>query len=155
METVLMPSVAYQEPLAALRWLESAFGFDIALLLTDDKGNVAHAEMAYRDARIGIMREWSNPALLGPAEAKSPKSLDGAVTQFLWLYVDDVRAHCEAARKAGAKIVQEPADQAYGDRTYRALDCDGHVWIFRQRLNAVPIEKFAAETGLTLAKAKE
>src|SRR5215831_15741987 len=103
--SILTPSAAYQDPLAAIAWLERAFGFEIAMLLTDADGDIAHAEMAFRGARIGVMREWSSPALLGPAEMKSPKTI-GALTQFVWVSVDDVRAHCERARAAGAEIVQ-------------------------------------------------
>jgi hypothetical protein len=58
-----------------------------------------------------------------PAENKtSPKTLDGAMTSGLYIYVDDVDAHCEHARAAGATIVKEPEDQFYGDRNYTAQD---------------------------------
>jgi uncharacterized glyoxalase superfamily protein PhnB len=150
-ESILTPSAAYQDPLAAIAWLERAFGFEIAMLLTDDRGEIAHAEMAFRGAHIGVMREWSSPELLGRAKIKSPRTL-GATTQFVWVAVDDVRAHCERARAAGAEIVQEPADQPYGDRTYRALDCDGHVWNFRQRVEPVPDDEFERRTGLKYRK---
>jgi len=148
---VLTPSVAYQEPAAAIAWLERAFGFEPAILLTDENGGIAHAELAHKGAHIGVMREWSNPDLLGPAQVKSPKSV-GALTQFVWVTVDDVRGHCEKAREAGARIVQEPEDQPYGDRTYRALDCEGHVWNFRQRLRRVSDEDFEGQTGLRYRK---
>jgi uncharacterized glyoxalase superfamily protein PhnB len=148
---VLTPSVAYQDPAAALAWLERAFGFEIAVLLTDEEGGIAHAEVAFKGANIGVMREWSNPQLLGSAAIKSPKSV-GALTQFIWVTVDDVHEHCERARKAGARIVQEPNDEPYGDRTYRALDCEGHVWNFRQRLQDVPDEVFERQTGLRYRK---
>ena len=150
-DSILTPSAAYQDPLAAIAWLERAFGFEIAMLLTDDNGEVAHAEMAFRGAHIGVMREWSNSALLGPAQMRSPKTL-GASTQFIHVTVDDVRAHCERARAAGASIVQEPTDQPYGDRTYRALDCDGHVWTFRQSVKQVADEEFERITGLKYRK---
>jgi len=150
-DSVLTSSVAYQDPMAAIAWLERAFGFEVAMLLTDDSGELAHAEMAFRGANIGVMREWSSTALLGPAEIKSPKTL-GATTQFIWLTVEDVRAHCGRARAAGAQIVQEPTDQPYGDRTYRALDCDGHVWNFRQRVEQVPDAEFERRTGLKYRK---
>src|SRR5215469_7408614 len=150
-DSILTPSAAYQEPLAAIAWLERAFGFEIAMLLTDDNGGIAHAEMAFRGAHIGVMREWSSPALLGSASMKSPKTV-GASTQFVWVAVDDVRAHCERARAAGAEIVQEPTDQPYGDRTYRALDCEGHVWNFRQSVKNIPDGEFEQMTGLRYRK---
>jgi hypothetical protein len=50
-------------------------------------------------------------------------------------------AHAEArlgdgeARAAGAEIVDEPADQAYGERRYHARDPEGHSWYFAQPLD--------------------
>jgi uncharacterized glyoxalase superfamily protein PhnB len=53
--------------------------------------------------------------------------------------VDDVDAHCEQARAAGAKIIDEPTTTDYGeeywsDRTYRVEDPEGHHWFFMQRM---------------------
>lgn len=55
------------------------------------------------------------------------------------IYVDDVLAHCEHARAAGARVVLEPVLQDYGpaywaDRCYGALDLDGHLWWFCERV---------------------
>ena len=63
----------------------------------------------------------------------------GGVTQSLMIYVDDVDAHCEQAREHGAKIVDEPSLHDYGedywaDRSYGALDPEGHMWWFTTRL---------------------
>ena len=57
----------------------------------------------------------------------------------LMIYVDDVEAHCEKARAAGAKIVSEPKTTDYGadywtDRSYECVDPGGHHWWFCQRL---------------------
>ena len=53
--------------------------------------------------------------------------------------IDDADAHCERARKSGAKIVDEPKTSDYGedywsDRSYRAEDREGHPWWFMQRV---------------------
>ena len=63
----------------------------------------------------------------------------GANTQGLMVYVDDVDAHCERARAAGARVVSEPEVHDYGveywaDRSYGAIDPEGHLWWFSQRL---------------------
>ena len=31
---------------------------------------------------------------------------------------------------AGATVINEPSDQGHGERTYRAMDLEGHRWIF-------------------------
>jgi uncharacterized glyoxalase superfamily protein PhnB len=53
--------------------------------------------------------------------------------------VDDVDAHCERARAAGATILSEPTVSDYGeehwaDRGYEAEDPEGHRWWFAQRV---------------------
>jgi len=68
--------------------------------------------------------------------------LGGANTQALCICVEDVDAHCERARAAGAKIVQEPELHDYGadywaDRTYEAVDLEGHHWWFVQRVRSL------------------
>jgi uncharacterized glyoxalase superfamily protein PhnB len=148
---VVTPAVFYRDPMAALRWLERAFGFQTSLLVTDDGGNVGHAEMSFRGAAIGIGGEWASPELLGPAEMKSPLSLGGAGTQFIHIRLaDGLDAHCEHARAAGARITQAPADQFYGARTYRALDPEGHVWNFEQAIATLSIAEMEQASGLKI-----
>lgn len=138
----------YKDPMAALHWLEQAFGFETVLLLTDDAGQVGHAEMTFRGCNIGVGGEWEGPQL-GGARMRSPASLDGAATQFMWVELENgLDAHCERARAAGARIVQEPEDQFYGARTYRAHDPEGHVWNFRQEQRHVSAEAMTEITGL-------
>jgi uncharacterized glyoxalase superfamily protein PhnB len=147
-ESVVIPAVFYRDPLAALHWLEKAFGFETSLLVTDDDGNVGHAEMSFRGAAIGIGGEWSSPELLGPAAMKSPLSLGGAGTQFIRIHLTDgLDAHCERARAAGARITQAPTDQFYGARSYRALDPEGHVWNFDQTIATLSIAQMEEASG--------
>jgi uncharacterized glyoxalase superfamily protein PhnB len=60
---------------------------------------------------------------------ESPQDLPTRHSQLL-CYVDDVDAHFARAREAGATIVADPEDQPHGDRMYRALDREGHRWLF-------------------------
>lgn len=139
---VITPTVMYQDPLAALDWLERAFGFETITRIVDRDGRAAHLEMAYRGAVIGVAGEWESGELLGRARMRSPKTTEGAATQFLWVRVPgDIDGHCERARRAGATITQEPADQFYGARTYRAQDCEGHVWCFSETRRVVSEEE--------------
>lgn len=119
-------SVFYKDRRAALEWLEKAFGFEVSYLLVDSNDNVAHAEMSFGDGVVmigGEFIEWS----------KSPLSVGGANTQRIFVHLDDgVDAHCERARRAGAKIVMPPDDTFYGERSYMAEDHEGHHWTFSQ-----------------------
>lgn len=139
----------YKDPKAALDWLERAFGFEVSLLLTDAEGNIAHAEMSYLGCGIGVAGEWEG-GQIAPARMRSPAALDGQGTQFMAIVLPEgLDAHCERARAAGARISQEPEDQFYGARTYRAIDPEGHVWVFRQTIREVPVAEMEAATGLT------
>jgi uncharacterized glyoxalase superfamily protein PhnB len=145
------PTVFYRDPMAALKWLEQAFGFETSLLVTDDKGRVGHAEMSFGDGHVGVGEEWGAAELIGPAKMRSPASLDGMGTQFIRVALEsDIDAHCAKAAAAGAKITQRPADQFYGARVYRALDPEGHVWCFDQKITDMSLADMEKASGLTL-----
>ncbi|HEY9217293.1 MAG TPA: VOC family protein [Phenylobacterium sp.] len=148
------PTLFYRDPKAALDWLEKAFGFEISTLLTDKDGNIAHAEMSFGDSRLGVAGEWSGIGKpWAPAQMLSPQTIGSVGTQFLWVELDsDIDVHCERAKTAGARIIEELTDQFYGARTYRALDLDGHVWNFRQDKAQPTVAEMEAATGLRFVK---
>jgi len=127
--------IFYKDPRAALRWLETAFGFEPSMVVSDADGKLVHSEMRFGDGYIIVDSEWA-------AHIASPASVGGRNTQSVYMRLKDgLDAHCEQARAAGADIVQEPADQFYGERLYRARDPEGHVWTFTQTLRSVPREE--------------
>ena len=87
----------------------------------DEGGVVNHAELRLGDDSV----------MLGyPGDDyRSPKNADHR-SALVHVYVDDVDAHFERAKAAGAEIVMEPTDQEYGDRRYDALDLEGQFWSF-------------------------
>jgi PhnB protein len=129
------PYLYYQDVAAALRFLADAFGFHEKLRMPGPDGKVAHAEMTLGDGLV----------MMGcpGADYRNPKRL-GQTTQSLYVYVDDVDAHCARAKKAGAKIVDEPADQFYGDRRYGAAAPEGHHWYFATHVRDVAPEDLKA-----------
>jgi uncharacterized glyoxalase superfamily protein PhnB len=66
---------------------------------------------------------------------------------------DGLDAHCERARAAGARITQEPAEQFYGSRVYRALDPEGHVWNFDQKIEDMSTADMEKASGLSITTA--
>jgi uncharacterized glyoxalase superfamily protein PhnB len=140
----LMSAVSYRDPKAALRWLEDAFGFELFMLIEDSDGNLAHSEMRFGNSAVMIGTEWTE-------DHRSPASLDGKTTQTVHIKIpDDVDAHCERARRAGAQIVAEPETQFYGDRTYRCKDPEGHIWTVSQTVQPVSREEAEAASGLKI-----
>ena len=76
---------------------------------------------------------------------KSPRSLGGANTQGANLFVDDIDAHYARALAAGAKIAYELENKDYGDRGYGALDPEGHLWWFAERVDQAAWDASIAE----------
>ena len=121
------PYLLYADVDRALDWLAKAFGFRAIAgqRMAGADGKAVHAEME----RDGAMIMMGCPG----KGYKNPKRL-GAVTQSLYIRVDDMDKHFARAKKAGAKILEKPADQVYGDRRYGAVDPEGHQWYFAQRI---------------------
>ena len=134
-------SVIYKDNRAALKWLQKAFGFEASEVLTDAKDNIVHAEMTHGDGVIMISNEFTS-------WAKSPDSVGGANTQRVHVRLEKgIDEHCARARAAGAKVAMEPADQFYGDRTYSAMDPEGHHWTFAQTVKTVTFAEMEQATG--------
>lgn len=139
----LSSAVTYKDPKAALVWLEKAFGFEPAMVISEASGELAHVEMRYRECLIMVGSEWSD-------DHRSPASLGGKNTQSVHVHMDeDIDDHCERARAAGAEIIVEPETQFYGDRTYRARDPEGHIWTFGQTVKAMSPEEWDEASGLS------
>jgi len=130
------PYLLYEDVPGALDWLSKAFGFTERLRFTGADGTVNHAEMQLGDGVI----------MMGDAgdAYRNPKRV-GAVTVQIHVYVDDVDAHFERAKAAGAEIRRELRDEEYGDRRYDAYDLEGHLWSFAEHVKDVQPENWGAE----------
>jgi uncharacterized glyoxalase superfamily protein PhnB len=119
-------------------WYCNAFGFDVRLKVEGDGGRIEHSELTYGGGMIMVGEERAGEARRFETDMKSPLSV-GANTQCIMVFVDDADAHCRQARAAGARIVSEPSIHDYGedywaDRSYGAIDPEGHIWWFTQRI---------------------
>ena len=123
MRQTVTPYLLYEDAGAALEWLTKAFSFRETTRIELDDGSVNHAELDVGDGSI---------VYLGSPGEGFRSARKAGRTALVYLLVDDVDAHCEHAREAGAEIVEQPADQPYGDRRYAAEDPEGHHWYFAQ-----------------------
>jgi PhnB protein len=125
--------LSYEDCGSAADWLCRAFGFEERERYTEPDGRVTHVELRlgegvvllgdpgpdYRSPRrhreeCGVAARWS----------AVPYVIDG-----VWAGVEDVVAHLDRARSAGAIILSEVEDTPVG-RHYRAEDPEGHRWMF-------------------------
>jgi len=121
---MITPYLYYEDVRAALAFLSKAFGFKkFGRAMIGPGGKIQHAAMKLGDAMV--MMGYPGP------QYKNPKRL-GEATQSLYVNVDDVDEHCARARRAGAKIIEEPAETSYGARRYGAEDREGHQWYFAE-----------------------
>lgn len=121
---MLYPYMAYANALAAIDWLERAFGFERIAVYAGHGETVAHAEMR---AGGGIIMLGSSS--IGSIGLKSPKEA-GVCTGGAYVYVPNPDEHYSRARQAGAEIVKDLADMEYGAREYTCRDLEGHLWSF-------------------------
>ncbi len=119
----IIPYLAYADAPAAIAFLCKAFGFEEKFRYPMDDGRIGHAELTCDGNALFLASLWPEMGHM------SPRDLPGVHSQ-LYCWVDDLEAHHERARAAGATIATPPADSGHGERTYRAVDPEGHRWIF-------------------------
>ena len=122
--TRIFPFLRYEDAPAAFEWLARAFGFEKQMLVPGADGTIAHAQLRY--GRSLIMIGSTRDDFM---DLKSPAAVGGS-TQGIYVLVDDVNAHHDRAKAAGAEIIMELEDTDYGSREYMARDLEGHLWSF-------------------------
>lgn len=113
---------AYLLPLRAepvITFLKRAFGAQELGKYASPNGVVHHAEIRVGDSVVEM----------GEAHGK----YEPLPTMF-YVYVPDCDAVYQRALAAGAKSIQEPADQPYGDRTSGVADPFGNTWYIATRI---------------------
>ena len=133
----IVPFLGYEDAAAAIEWLERAFGF------TEDRdaryeedGTITHAELDVGGATIYLStpRDYASPRRLRETSDLARRAYDNPwVIDGHFVEVDDLDAHYDRARSAGATILREPEDPGIGQRIYSAEDLEGHRWMFGQK----------------------
>jgi PhnB protein len=110
---------AYLLPLRAepvITFLKRAFGAQELAKYASPDGVVHHAEIRVGDSVVEM------------GEAYGQHSQYDPMPTMFYLYVPDCDAVYQRALAAGAKSIEEPADQPYGDRTSGVTDPFGNTW---------------------------
>jgi uncharacterized glyoxalase superfamily protein PhnB len=107
----------YRDARGAIDWLERAFGFERHVVYDGPDDTVAHAELRYGN---GIV-------MIGSERADDEHRRVGR--GWAYVVVDDLDAHCERAKVAGAEIIDGPIAEEYGS-FYGARDPEGNLWSF-------------------------
>lgn len=129
----VVPILIYEDVGEAIAFLCGAFGFKERLRVPGPGGAIFHAQLNVREGAIMLGRRG------GPFG--SPRD---SVNQYVHVTVDDVDRHFEGAKQYGAKILQTPVDQPFGERQYTAEDHAGHRWTFSQHVRDVAPAEWGA-----------
>jgi uncharacterized glyoxalase superfamily protein PhnB len=132
----IVPFIGYEDAAGAIAWLERAFGFrERRDQRHEDDGRITHAELDLDGATVFVASPegYASPRTVrGESEAARKAHDNPWVIDGHFVEVEDLDAHCERARAAGATILREPEDSGHGYRVYAAEDPDGHRWMFAQ-----------------------
>jgi uncharacterized glyoxalase superfamily protein PhnB len=127
-KSTIIPRLRYRDAPRAIEWLCAAFGFEKQAVYPGPDGTIAHAQLTMGNGMImlgsvGKESEWGRLI-------RQPDELGGAETQSAYLIVADADAVYARAKAAGAEIVLDIKDEAYGGRGFTCRDPEGHVWHF-------------------------
>jgi uncharacterized glyoxalase superfamily protein PhnB len=121
----LTPYIVVRDARRALDWYAEVFGAQRrGELHVNADGTIGHAEVGIGDAVL-MFSEASD--LWPDVPVRAPDS-PATFSHSLHLEVDDVDGTTERARRSGASVEREPADQPYGRRS-AIVDPFGHRWI--------------------------
>jgi uncharacterized glyoxalase superfamily protein PhnB len=121
----VIPCLRYRDAPAAIEWLCRVFGFEQHLVVPDEEGGIAHAQLSLDSGMIMLGSVADTP--LG-RHMKQPGEMGGAQTQSAYLVTPDADLLHARALAAGAAIVIAIKDEDYGGRGFSCFDLEGHLW---------------------------
>ena len=130
---IVIPVLTYPDVRAAVTWLTQALGFVERVRI----GENHRAQMSIGEHGAMIVADVRG-------DQQPPH--DGIVTHLIKVRVDDVDAQFERARAYGARVLEPPTAQEYGERECTIEDVAGHRWQFTETLRDVAPEEYGCET---------
>jgi len=125
----VIPVLVYPDVRAAVNWLTTVFGFAERIRIGDDHRS---------QMRIGEDGAVIVADVRGQRTAPTP----GVETHLLKVRVEDVRAQYERAKAHGASIVEDLAEQPFGELQFTVDDLAGHRWEFCESVRDVAPEQW-------------
>ena len=124
-KATIVPALRYRDAPAAIEWLCDNLGFEKHLVVPDEAGGIAHAQLSYGNGMIMLssVRETEFGRMM-----KQPDEVDGAETQSPYLIVNDADGIYQKVKASGGSIAMEIKDEPYGGRGFGCHDPEGHLW---------------------------
>ena len=124
--STVIPSVRYKDALAAIDWLERAFGFEKNAVYMGEGNSVAHAQLTFGNGMV-MLGSVDNGSEFGKLTAQ-PDEIGLRNTHGVYLVAADADAVYATAKAAGAAMVLDIRDMDYGGRAFTCRDPEGHLW---------------------------
>ena len=123
----VIPSLRYRDAPKAIEWLCQTFGFEKQLIVPNDDGTIAHAQLSFGNGMIMLGSVLEKETEFGRL-IKQPDEIGGFETQSAYVVVSDADEIYRRAKAAGAEIVIEIKDEDYGGRVFSCRDPEGRLW---------------------------
>lgn len=143
-QTVSLPSpipmLSYEDGVAAMEWLQTAFGFREVVRMLDSQNRLAHGELEAGGGKV--MLASPSPNYVCPKRRRLLLEAEQKCSELPWIfdgtlvYVENLDTHFQQALTSGAVILGE-IEEGFPGRRYRAEDPEGHRWFFFEGTNNV------------------
>jgi uncharacterized glyoxalase superfamily protein PhnB len=139
-DCTVIPVLVYEDVAEAVEWLSDTFGFRERLRIGTHR-----VQMWVGENGAMVVSERRGQPGEGADQLAFRPPRRGIVSHSVMIRVEDVDAHFKHARGNGARIINPPADQPYGERQYAAEDLAGHHWTFTQSIADIDPEEWGGE----------
>ncbi len=124
-KSTVIPAMRYRDAPAAIAWLCEHLGFEKQLVVPNEDGTIAHAQLSFGN---GMVMLGSVVTTEFGRFMKQPDEIGGAETQSCYLVVNEADAVYNKAKAAGAEILIDIKTEDYGGRGFTCRDPEGHMW---------------------------
>ncbi|MQA20480.1 VOC family protein [Rugamonas rivuli] len=121
----VIPCMRYRDAPAAIDWLCTTFGFEATLVVPNEDGSIAHAQLSFGNSMImlGSVFDTEFGRLM-----KQPSEIGQFNTQSSYLVVNDADKVYARVKEARGEILLDIKDEDYGGRGFTCRDPEGHIW---------------------------
>ena len=121
MSSTVSPCLRYADAPKMIDWLCDTFGFTRHLVVPNESGGIAHAQLTLGSGMIML-------GSVGDGDYDRALGTPAGGSQSPYVVVPDADAVYAKAKAAGASIVLEIADQDHGGRLFSFRDPEGYLW---------------------------
>jgi uncharacterized glyoxalase superfamily protein PhnB len=119
-----IPAIRYANADQAIDWLTRVLGFTPKAVYREN-GNVAHAELVLGNGMVMLGTFGHNKQTAG--WFVEPSAV-GGTTASVYLTVPACDPVYDAAKAAGAEILEDLDEKPYGGKAFVVRDPEGHIW---------------------------